>query len=67
MRCLRIPNTMHFREITKIEEAIQLHKKLMQDHQMDMFRADEEEECEDSLGNVMTKKKFVDLKRQGLL
>jgi splicing factor 3A subunit 3 len=67
MRCLRIPNTMHFREITRIEEAIQLHKKLLQDHQMDMFRPDEEEECEDSLGNVMTKKKFVDLKRQGLL
>ena len=66
MRCLRIPNTMHFREITRIEEAMQLHKKLIQDHQMDMFRADEEEECEDSLGNVMTKKKLTDLKRQGL-
>ena len=65
MRCLRIPNTMHFREITKINEALQLHKKLMQDHQMDMFRPDEEEECEDNLGNVMTRKKFNDLKRQG--
>ncbi|OMJ96095.1 hypothetical protein SteCoe_268 [Stentor coeruleus] len=67
MRCLRIPNTMHFREITRIEEAVQLHKKLMQDHQLDMFRPEDEEECEDSLGNVMTRKKFNDLKRQGIL
>jgi splicing factor 3A subunit 3 len=58
---------MHFREITRIEEAVQLHKKLMQDHQLDMFRPEDEEECEDSLGNVMTRKKFNDLKRQGIL
>lgn len=57
---------MHFREITKIEEAMTLHKKLIEDHKLDLFRAEEEEECEDSLGNVMPKKKFVDLKRQGL-
>jgi hypothetical protein len=67
MRCLRIPNTMHFREITKIGEAIALHKKLTQEHQLDMFRPEEEEECEDTMGNVMTRKKFNDLKRQGYL
>ena len=67
MRCLRIPNTMHFREITMISEAMALHKKLIQEHQLDMFRPDEEEECEDSMGNVMTRKKFNDLKRQGYL
>jgi len=66
MRCLRIPNTMHFREVTKIDEAITLHKKLIEDHKLDLFRADEEEEFEDSQGNVMSKKKFTDLKRQGL-
>jgi splicing factor 3A subunit 3 len=67
MRCLRIPNTMHFREITRIDEALQLHRKLMVDHQLDQFRADEEEECEDTMGNVMPKKKHTDLRRQGLL
>jgi len=66
MRCLRIPNTMHFREITKIQEAIELHKKLIRDHETDQFNP-EEEEFEDSQGNVLTAKKFSDLQKQGLL
>merc|ERR1740139_1637531 len=28
MRCLKIPNTSHFKEITKIEDAITLYEKL---------------------------------------
>lgn len=33
----------------------------------DRFKADQEEEYEDSLGNVVSKKTYEDLKRQGLL
>ncbi len=33
MKCLRIPNTPHFREISKIAEAIELYKKLMAESQ----------------------------------
>ncbi|KAG7261132.1 hypothetical protein CRUP_002422 [Coryphaenoides rupestris] len=46
MRCLGIPNTAHFANVTQIEDA---------------------EEYEDSSGNVVNKKTYEDLKRQGLL
>ncbi|ETW18656.1 hypothetical protein PFNF135_02680 [Plasmodium falciparum NF135/5.C10] len=67
MKCLKIPNTLHFKEITKIEDALNLYEKLKKETQMNIFKPDQEVECEDSKGNVMNIKAYDDLKRQGLL
>jgi hypothetical protein len=48
MRCLKIPNTRHFHEITLIEDALSLWEKIKStagDHQ---WRPEVEEEYEDS-------------------
>lgn len=67
MRCLKIPNTAHFKEITKIEEAITLYEKLKRDADDQTFRPDADVECEDIQGNVMSQRAFEDLRRQGLV
>jgi len=67
MRCLKIPNTAHFKEITKIEDAITLYEKLKRDAEEQTFRPDADVECEDIQGNVMSQKAFEDLRRQGLV
>ena len=46
MKCLGIPNTAHFANVTQIEDAMSEH----------------EEEFEDSKGNVVNKKTLKDLK-----
>lgn len=67
MRCLGIPNTAHFANITLIEDAMQLWEKLKVSRETERFRPENEEEFEDSIGNVLNKKMHDDLKRQGLL
>lgn len=67
MRCLKIPNTAHFKEITKIEDAISLYEKLKKDAEDQTFRPDHDVECEDIQGNVMSQRAFEDLRRQGLV
>mmetsp|Transcript_72017 Transcript_72017/g.198735 ORF Transcript_72017/g.198735 Transcript_72017/m.198735 type:complete len:528 (+) Transcript_72017:84-1667(+) len=67
MRCLKIPNTAHFKEITKIEDAITLYEKLKRDAEEQTFRPDQDVECEDIQGNVMSQRAFEDLRRQGLV
>lgn len=67
MRCLKIPNTSHFKEITKIEDAITLYEKLKRDADEQTFRPDQDVECEDIQGNVMSQRAFEDLRRQGLV
>lgn len=67
MRCLKIPNTAHFKEITKIEDAITLYEKLKKDAEEQTFRPDQDVECEDVQGNVMNQKTFEELRRQGLV
>lgn len=67
MRCLKIPNTVHFKEITKIEEALTLYEKLRKEAEEKTFRPDAEVECEDSDGNVMSARAYEDLSRQGLV
>lgn len=67
MRCLGIPNTAHFANVTQIEDAITLWEKLKTQKQGERWIPEAEEEFEDSLGNVVNKKTFEDLKRQGLL
>ncbi|KAH0631052.1 hypothetical protein JD844_005133 [Phrynosoma platyrhinos] len=67
MRCLGIPNTAHFANVTQIEDAVSLWAKLKQQKASERWQPDTEEEYEDSSGNVVTKKTYEDLKRQGLL
>lgn len=67
MRCLGIPNTAHFANVTQIEDALKLWQKLKDEKQREKFQPANEEEYEDSEGRVVTKKTFEDLKRQGLL
>lgn len=67
MSCLGIPNTIHFQEITKIQDAQALWGKLKVDGQKVSWRPDHEEEHEDIEGHVMNKKTFEDLRKQGLL
>jgi splicing factor 3A subunit 3 len=67
MKCLRIPNSVHFREITSINDALILHRKLIVDSENNKFNPDKEEEFEDSDGNVLDKRTYLDLQKQGLL
>jgi len=67
MRCLGIPNTKHFHGITIIEDAINLYSKLKDTIRFEQFDAATEEEFEDSEGNVLNRKTYEDLARQGLL
>jgi len=67
MRCLGIPNTAHFANVTNIEDAMALWEKIKVQKFEDSFKPDHEEEYEDSKGNVVNKKTYEDLKRQGLL
>jgi len=67
MKCLNIPNTKPFQGITLIEDAYTLWAKLKAEQGTGAFQADTEEEFEDTSGNVMTRKVYTDLARQGLL
>eukprot|EP00392_Amoebophrya_sp_AT5.2_P014178 g14320.t1 len=66
LRALKIPNTKHFAEITKIADAVALWEKLNKEAGDSTFNQ-EHMECEDAAGNVMTKRAFDDLRRQGLV
>ncbi|CAI0412856.1 unnamed protein product [Linum tenue] len=67
MRCLNIPNTKNFNEITSIEEAKELWKRIQARQGINKWRPDLEEEYEDKEGNIYNKKTFTDLQRQGLI
>ncbi|CAD7939797.1 unnamed protein product [Amoebophrya sp. A120] len=66
LRALKIPNTKHFAEITKIVDAVALWEKLRKEAGATQFEQDGQE-CEDASGNVMTKRAYDDLRRQGLV
>ncbi|CAN1751173.1 Splicing factor SF3a60 homolog [Linum perenne] len=67
MRCLNIPNTKNFNEITSIEEAKELWKRIQERQGVNKWRPDLEEEYEDKEGNIYNKKTYTDLQRQGLI
>uniref|UniRef100_A0A0A9Z8Z3 Splicing factor 3A subunit 3 n=1 Tax=Lygus hesperus TaxID=30085 RepID=A0A0A9Z8Z3_LYGHE len=67
MRCLGIPNTAHFANVTQIEDALVLWEKLKNLKQEERWQPEQEEEFEDSQGNVVNRKTYQDLRRQGLL
>eukprot|EP00911_Craspedida_sp_UC1_P002314 UC1_evm1s1745 len=62
MRCLGIPNTKHFIGITQIDEARQLWETLKKQKSGHKFNTLQDQECEDSQGNVINKKTYEDLK-----
>ncbi|XVF69735.1 hypothetical protein PTKIN_Ptkin11bG0105600 [Pterospermum kingtungense] len=67
MRCLGIPNTKNFNEITNIQEAQELWEKIRERQGLNKWRPDLEEEYEDKEGNIYNKKTYTDLQRQGLI
>ncbi|KAJ5067000.1 splicing factor 3a subunit 3 [Anaeramoeba ignava] len=67
MKCLGIPNTKHFHEITSIDEALALYKKIKDSLDEQRFKPDEDEEFEDSQGNVISRKTYELMKKQGIL
>ena len=58
---------MHFQNVTLINDALALWDKIKNEKNREVFQAAEEEEYEDSHGNVINKKVYEDLKRQDLL
>jgi len=67
MRCLGIPNTKNFHEITSIKDAKTLWERIQERQGVNKWRPDLEEEYEDLEGNVYNKKTYSDLQRQGLI
>jgi len=67
MKCLRLENTKEFHHVTKIQDAIELDKRLKELREKDKWKEDEMEECEDYDGNIMSKKIYKDLRAQGLI
>jgi len=67
MRALGLPNTKHFHEITKIEDALALAEKLKLEGRQEIVQQETTEELEDDEGNVYNKKTYDDLKKQGLI
>jgi splicing factor 3A subunit 3 len=67
MRSLGIPNTKHFHDITLIDDAVALYSKIKAEIQVGQFQGDMEEEFEDTHGNILNRRTYEDLARQGLL
>ncbi|GJE84243.1 RNA splicing factor PRP9 [Phanerochaete sordida] len=67
MRALGLPNTKHFHEITRIEDALALAEKLKREGRNEIFEQETMEELEDEEGNVYNRKTYEDLKKQGII
>ena len=40
MKCLGIPNSIHFKDVTEIEHALKLHKKILTENFESTFKPD---------------------------
>ena len=67
LKCLGITNTTLFREITSIQEAETLWKKIQKDKKREKTAAENVVEMEDTEGNVMPEKVYRDLAAAGML
>jgi len=67
MKALGIPNTHHFQDVTRIEDARALYQRLRVELKKNSFDPNADAEMEDSQGNVMSKRAYEDLLREGLL
>jgi splicing factor 3A subunit 3 len=74
MRCLGVPNTRHFYQITKIDEVLALWAEMKKTAPVGGSGASGSgaggggvEEVEDRYGNVYSKRVYEDMRRQGLI
>ncbi len=67
MRCLGVPNTKHFHDITSIDDVLTLYHKIKDHLRQEQFVAELDEEFEDTQGNILNRRTYEDLARQGLL
>ncbi|THZ60573.1 splicing factor 3A subunit 3 [Aureobasidium pullulans] len=67
LKRLGITNSSMFRDVTGIEEATELWKKLQGDRKVESTASDQVVQMEDGEGNVMPEKVYYDLQKQGLL
>lgn len=67
LSALGIPNTSHFKEITRISDAQELYSTLCKQARDLSFDDQSYVEMEDSQGNILPLKSFQDLHRQGLI
>ena len=68
MRCLGVPNTRHFYQITRIEDVLKLWESMKTTSGSNTSSNNgNNEEVEDRHGNVYTKRVFEDMRRQGLI
>ena len=67
LRKMGIPNTTHFQDVTTFDDALALWEKIKKDKHVLDFKNEQDEEFEDSNGNVMSRKTYEDMRRQGLL
>ncbi|CBQ71404.1 related to RNA splicing factor PRP9 [Sporisorium reilianum SRZ2] len=68
MRALGLPNTVQFRDVTSIADALALAEKLRRQGRTQQAQAGlDAQEVEDEHGNAYTKKTYDLLKRQGLI
>ncbi|KAL9078612.1 MAG: hypothetical protein Q9157_002451 [Trypethelium eluteriae] len=67
LKCLGITNTTLFREITGIQEALNLWDKIQRDKKQEKSSTENVVQMEDGEGNVMPEKVYFDLQKQGLL
>ena len=67
LRCLGIPSTRAFLEVTRIADARALQAQLAERSRGARQTAENVEEVEDHRGNVYSRKTYGDLMRQGLV
>lgn len=67
MRCLGVPNTKHFHDITNIDDVLTLYHKIKDQLRFEQYIAEQDEEFEDTQGNILNRRTYEDLARQGLL
>jgi len=67
MRCLGVPNSKHFHDITSIDDVLTLYHKIKDQLRQEQYLPDYDEEFEDTQGNILNRRTFEDLARQGLL
>ncbi|KAJ1330335.1 splicing factor 3A subunit 3 [Batrachochytrium salamandrivorans] len=58
MRCLGIPNSKHFHDVTSINDAYALAEKLKSNAKLESVNADVTEEFEDDQGTYITRKRM---------
>ncbi|ATY62809.1 splicing factor 3a subunit [Cordyceps militaris] len=67
LKCLGINNTSLFRDVTGIEEALNLWEKIQKSEKKAKVDEGSLVQMEDGEGNVMPEKVYYDLQKQGLL